>query len=268
MASESYYQRYLRGERQAVWTELIKFGPAVREMPVFADALAVAQEIVERAKANLELLHGRLTGLGYEFADPANSLRPATAEDHAILDQIEAEFGRLPVILRKWYERFGSVDFRQAESQLCYEKDARPPPGPDVFGLGSHPVLLFLGLGQCLELRRHLAERHSRRVEEAQALGHMLDSSTELGPILPLGGWASNCEPKAVKLPSDAIDAVLYDDGGGDTCFVDELRWAFSGGGFPFWLWSLNKKSFYSPYEYRPNFAKLLPLLNEGLLDL
>ena len=220
------------------------------------------------AQANLELLHGRLMELGYEFADPGNSFRPATVEDHALIDQIQAEFGELPIILRKWYERFGSVDFRQAESQLCYEKDARAPPGPDVFGLGSHPVLVFLSLGRCLELRRYLAERHASVVKEAQALGHRLDSSTELGPFLPLGGWASNCEPKGVTLPSGAIDAVLYNDGGGDIYFVNQLRIAFRGGGFPFWLWSLNKKRFYSPYEYRPNFAKLLPRLTEGLVDL
>jgi hypothetical protein len=268
MATESYYRRYLNGEHEAVWTELIKLGSAVREAAVFSDAVAVTQEIVKRAKTNLELLHGRLLALGYEFADPANSLRLASDKDHALLDQIERDFGRLPIVLRTWYEHLGAVDFSQSESQLRCKASCRPPPGPDIFGLGSHPVLLFLGLERCLDLRRHLAEQLARGVKEAQTKGHLLDCSTELKPCLPLGGWASNCEPKAVDLPSHAIDAVLYDDGGGDTYFVDELRSAFRGGGFPFWLWSFRKKDFYSPYQYCPNFAKLLPILNEGLLDL
>ena len=64
------------------------------------------------------------------------------------------------------------------------------------------------------------------------------------------------------------VHVRLFDDGGGETFFVDELRDAFRSGGFPFWQWSLKKPKFYSPMEYRPNFAKLLPVLTEGLLEL
>jgi hypothetical protein len=85
---------------------------------------------------------------------------------------------------------------------------------------------------------------------------------------LPLGGWASNCEPKGFQLPCSGVDAVIYNDGGGDTYFVDELRSAFRWGGFPFWQRSLKKSDFYSPMEYRPNFEKLLPVLKEGLMEL
>jgi hypothetical protein len=87
-------------------------------------------------------------------------------------------------------------------------------------------------------------------------------------PGLPLGGWASNCDPKGFPLPCFGIDAVIYNDGGGDTYFVDELRSAFQWGGFPFWQWAFSKRRFQPPGVYRPNFEKLLPVLKEGLLEL
>jgi hypothetical protein len=69
-------------------------------------------------------------------------------------------------------------------------------------------------------------------------------------------------------LPCNGVDGVIFNDGGGDTCFVDELRNAFQWGGFPFWKCGLKKATFYSPMEYKPNFEKLLPQLTEGLLEL
>jgi hypothetical protein len=93
------------------------------------------------------------------------------------------------------------------------------------------------------------------------------------GPItlrrfLPLGGSASNCEPKGFPVPCLGVDAVIYDDGGGPVYFVDELREAFRWGGFPLWGWNLDDPLFYWPGLYRPNFAKILPALREGLLEL
>jgi len=36
----SYLERYLAGEHEQVWAELVALGPAVREEPVYSDALA------------------------------------------------------------------------------------------------------------------------------------------------------------------------------------------------------------------------------------
>src|SRR5580658_5074695 len=67
----TYIDRYLAGERVAVWNELIALGEAVRRKPVQADANAVAEETMRRARQNIEVLIPRLSGVGYRFAAPA-----------------------------------------------------------------------------------------------------------------------------------------------------------------------------------------------------
>lgn len=63
----AYLERYLRGECEAVWDELVALGAGVREEPLHSDALAVARETMRRARANIETLIPRLRELGYEF---------------------------------------------------------------------------------------------------------------------------------------------------------------------------------------------------------
>lgn len=43
--------RYLHGECQPVWDELVGLGAAVREEPLYSDALAVARETMRRVRA-------------------------------------------------------------------------------------------------------------------------------------------------------------------------------------------------------------------------
>lgn len=60
----TYLERYLAGEHEPVWSELVALGPAVRQEPVLADASAVAYEVVRRARANIETLIDRLQHTG------------------------------------------------------------------------------------------------------------------------------------------------------------------------------------------------------------
>ena len=43
-----YYDRYQRGEHIEVWSDLIALGEAVRQEPVYSDAVAVASETMTR----------------------------------------------------------------------------------------------------------------------------------------------------------------------------------------------------------------------------
>jgi hypothetical protein len=63
----NYYDRYRRGERIEVWSDLIALGETVRQEPVYSDAAAVARETMTRARENIETLITRLDGIGYEF---------------------------------------------------------------------------------------------------------------------------------------------------------------------------------------------------------
>jgi len=75
----SYYDRYQRGERIQVWSDLIALGEAVRQEPVYSDAVAVARETMARARQNVETLITRLDGIGYEFLTRRRSLQMLTA---------------------------------------------------------------------------------------------------------------------------------------------------------------------------------------------
>jgi hypothetical protein len=63
----TYLERYLSGEHERVWDELVALGAAVREEPVYSDALAVARETMRRARANIDGLIARLVHVGFLF---------------------------------------------------------------------------------------------------------------------------------------------------------------------------------------------------------
>lgn len=63
----TYVERYLAGEYEPVWAELQALGEAIREEPLYSDALAVARETMWRVRENLETLIPRLVAIGYQF---------------------------------------------------------------------------------------------------------------------------------------------------------------------------------------------------------
>ena len=68
----TFLDRYLTGDRIGVWNEFVALGEAVRRRKaLLADAEAVAEETMRRARCNIELLISRLAGMGYRFAAPA-----------------------------------------------------------------------------------------------------------------------------------------------------------------------------------------------------
>ncbi len=62
-----FFERYLAGEHTQVWSELVALGPAVRQEPNAADALAVAYETMRRVEANVGAVAGRLREMNYQF---------------------------------------------------------------------------------------------------------------------------------------------------------------------------------------------------------
>lgn len=261
---QSYFERYAAGEREAVWDELIGLGEHVRNGPLFDDALAVARETVRRARHNVELLHGRLLALGYRFADPDAAFAPAGPDAPDRIAEVEQRLGTLPLLARAWYESLASVDFSQAEEQL------RGPTGPDVNGLGSHPALILQSLDRGWQA---WLDMRVEREQDPQQLAHLADEHPEyyrqltapLEPFLPTGGVASNCEPHGFALPCLGADGVLYNDGGGDVYLIHLLRRCFEWGGFPFCRYHAAGNP-PLPWEARPNWERVIPLLRDGLL--
>lgn len=137
MATRSIYlERYLAGEHQLVWAELQALGAAVREEPLYSDALAVARETMRRARANIELLIPRLRAAGYDFGYgwlmaeaewEAQQHLPLTPED---LRQMQ-EMGFSDVLLKEMAEHDGD----DVAWKLDYARQHHPilsPPEPEV----------------------------------------------------------------------------------------------------------------------------------------
>jgi hypothetical protein len=123
----TYLDRYLPGEHEQVWADLVALGPVAREEPLYSDAWALACETMRRVRRNMELLIPRLGALGCKFGHswlPADELQahppaftPPAQDVPEIIAEFERRIGVLPLSLRAFYEIVGSVNL------------VGPPPG-------------------------------------------------------------------------------------------------------------------------------------------
>lgn len=237
----NYLQRYRNGEHRNVWLELTGLGEAVRDEPVFQQAMAVAREAISRIESNLKLLYDRLLDCGYEFAYPDKALVVARPETTETIEEVENEIGVLPLSIRAWYETFASVNFEQSEAQLRGQK------GPEsVQGLGSHPAMCIKSLGA--------AWRDSEEKTDPGACAQYL----EIGPEL------SNCCMAGVTCPNPVFDEEKFAiDGRKESSFMAFLRDSLEAGGFPFWAHTGgNIPDIICPVK--PDYDTLVPRLTAG----
>ena len=65
--SPDWLSRYRDGRRAQVWQELRQLGGAVHERGLAGQAQEVCDEMARRARWNVEVIVGRLTGQKYRF---------------------------------------------------------------------------------------------------------------------------------------------------------------------------------------------------------
>jgi hypothetical protein len=123
----TYLDRYLRGEHERVWGELVALGTRVREPAIYTDAEAVARETMRRARANVERIVDRLRGMNFHFANPDAVFVPPAPGIADVLGNLERRIGPLPIALRAFYETVGSVSLVGSYPGLStYVKPADP----------------------------------------------------------------------------------------------------------------------------------------------
>lgn len=215
---------YLSGDCQSVRDALKASIDADSAAADIAMATEVADEFVSRSIANLSRLYEALVTIGYEFADPANAFVLHNSPSEDSVAGFEKQMGRMPTIASRWYQRIKSVDFTQTYKQLT---DRQSP----LAGLGWNIPFIT----QTLERAQEHWEEHCRQCEEDNRHLAAAGEPTRGPPsrALLIGGSASNCDCKGFDLPSFRFDDVLYNDGGGDKYFGDEIARAFAYGGFP-----------------------------------
>lgn len=186
-----------------------------------------SREFVSRALANLRLLRSRLRDLCYRFASPGTALLESDADTSAACRPF-SEWGELPLLLEAWYEQICAVDFRQAREQLKMRDGAAEAEPVAVAGLGLNTSLVFLPVEQARAMAIELDEDADG--ESDMSVDEHMGSGESEDHFPPLGGWASNNEPKGFWLPSRTVDDIYYyNDGGGDTLFATNSAWHSNG---------------------------------------
>lgn len=246
-----YLERYLAGEYEQVWDELLAQRAAIRDEPLATDAWVVAQETMRRVRRNIELLIPRLQALGYRFGkaqrvsnrmviiDPSRLdefledylteypvFQPPPPETARRLDELEQRAGLLPLSLRAFYLEIGGVNLTGMH-----------PWAPRV--LDYDPLFIF-PLAELLEEVRFLNEDEDEDEdtpapdEEEDAPGPGRGAAGEidlwLSPDALHKFRVSGGDPYTMTVPNANIDGVFH-DGYHDVTFVEYLRLCFRSGG-------------------------------------
>ncbi|GIH20761.1 hypothetical protein [Rugosimonospora africana] len=217
----TFLERYLRGDRERVWTDLRDLGSAVRDESLFADAWGVAVETMRRVRDNVDILHRRLQDVGYQFHQPERAHAPPEADAATRLDTFETRHGPLPLSLRAFYEIVGTVDFRQSWTQLADRYLGQNRAVASVEYLGAYDPLVVEPL-VCEDAVWD--PDHGRRAwflapDECHKANHSVGMNYHV--LLPDAG----ADFRIYGMPTS--EGHLFGD-----YFVGYLRETFSGGGF------------------------------------
>ena len=172
-------------------------------------------EVMEKVRGNLEMLHDRLLSLGYRFANPDAALLSPDPDVDLHIGFLEESLGPVPRALASFYRVVGSVDFTGGHPE--WRGCAYPDPivvGP-VFDAVSEAVE-FLELESPQEYWG--SENGIFRVPVAPDFYHKENVS---------GGMCYG-----IEVPNVKDNPALLEEWH-QTTFVGYLRVCFEWGGFP-----------------------------------
>lgn len=201
------FDRYVAGDYEKVWDELIALGPAARSDPHAADALAVAYETMRRVEINVREVTTRLRGLGYRFAYEADVHDPPGPSIRRQIARLEKKVGAIPLSLRAFYEVVGTVNWMGEHAGIA-PRDSSVAPDPLVV----YPIEAALADGD-------------DSFEDGE--GCIVIAPDDLHKSNTSGG-----EPYEIAIPELGADGKLLNERH-DLYFVAYLRMVFRFGGFP-----------------------------------
>lgn len=222
----TYLDRYLQGEHEQVWAELLEQGAAIHQEPLLSDALAVTRETMKRTRYNIEQLILRLNTLGYVFGvypsgyykvegylQPLNPPRHDIAKKISQYETLEG-ISSFPLSLRIFWEIVGDVDLT-----------GHHPTWPRY----SDPLVIFP-----VEAIDADYSRWRYQIEEGDA------ETEQFGVPISADYFhkdnVSGGEPYRIRVPNYTIDGILENERH-ETTLVNYLRICFRYGGFPGLRW-------------------------------
>ena len=267
--ANNYLRRYLGGEHEAVWAELLALGPKVREEPYFEPALAVCRELTRRSRLNLTTLINRLSQLDHQFwhwgisphlarvsannhdqwreeaiwelPEHIGHINDSYADTAGALDRAEKNGIFVPLAVCTWMEDIGLVSLAGKHPTLCPFYEDREHPQIYADPLEIQPVVDMVAdsLGDTSHGFYRLRIGFDDRYKSEMGIEIHIDQDAIY--------W--------IQYPDASIDTELKDVWF-PTTFVGYLRKSFQWGGFPGW----------ERYPNRPE--KELAFLREGLLPI
>jgi len=215
----TYLDRYLAGEHEQFWSELLRLGVKVRKSEIFDDAWKVACETMTRVRENLTIVHGRLKKAGYQFAAGKNALVPPDDVTEENLDLCERMIGALPLSLHAFFLIVGEVNFCQKFKQIYLESRDRldKKKVPEIRLLGHYDPLVVNGIDAVLALDD---EEHEGRFLFQFAPDQIFKAGLAGGECYEF--W----------LPNQRADVYIGGFGGPKETFVQHLRYCCQSGGF------------------------------------
>ncbi|MDM9382508.1 hypothetical protein QUB80_17550 [Chlorogloeopsis sp. ULAP01] len=288
MPEQSFFSRYLTGDRKNVWDELQALGEIVEE-PLRSDALAVARETMRRVKINLELIVHRLKKLGFQFLESDGAFVPVQFHTLQFLDDFEQQWGTLPFSVRAWYECVHSVNLFASKT---ISKDLIQSLDPTLIALsfynGSNlsdhlsdndELRWYMHGITFLSLEESLTEvlETKKKFQQDWAAGKVddwtrdyylknkIDPAVLTVDFLPVGMAMSTCEPMGFEVGMAKADCVISDDDD-EISFVDFLRGRLLFGGLLHGHCARNQLYDYLYIGKMPNHLQVISEVVEGLL--
>ncbi len=224
-----HLDRYLAGEHEAVWKDLVALGEEVRSGAHAADALAVAYETMHRVEQNVAVLAERLNGLGYRFVEPGSSsgifgfgkakahaphVPPAPDSAARIAELEEVAGGPIPLSLRAFFDVVGAVNFNGDHASIAPQDSEGTADPLMVYGIQDAIDCVESGYGEDEDGERAMYVVAPDALHKANVSGG---------------------EAYMIALPAAAADAEVEEEPHQVT-FVEYLRIAIlRWGGFPGW---------------------------------
>ncbi len=218
--------RYLAGEHEQVWNELVTIGETALDDKQAPDALAVAYETMNRVARNVDTIADRLEGMDYRFVYPGSGgglfgLRkaqahrphvPPGADVRSKIAELEGLVGGpIPLSLRAFFELVGEVNFNGNHDSLA-------PVDSDV----AADPLMVCSVDDAIAM----IECEDRDEDEPCVI--------EFAPDALHKANISGGAPYSIAVPAPAADASV--DEPHEVSFVQYLRIAIlRWGGFPGW---------------------------------
>jgi hypothetical protein len=219
-----YLKRYLAGEHEQVWSDLVALGTAALTS---ADAAAVAHETMRRVAQNVGTIAERLRRIDYRFVYPGSEggffgfgkakahdphVPPSAGSAKLIGELEELVGGPIPLSLRAFFEIVGEINFN-----------------------GSHPVIAPADSDVTPDPLMVCS------VEDALAMADGMDpedgdpARIEFAPDALHKANVSGGGPYFIDVPAETADAMVQ-DAPQECTFVEYLRDALlRWGGFPGW---------------------------------